>query len=164
MEFQTINTQEEYQARFNADIGDRLRKNEEKWAKKYEGYLSPDEVTKQTSELTEQITTLTGQLEEATKKATAFDETLAEKDAKIKDLELSTMKHKVAHEAGLSYDAIGFLSGSDEESLKASAEALKTLVGTSRPTPTFSNEPKVETDTKKSAYKSMLNDLKLGGN
>lgn len=53
------------------------------------------------------------------------------------------MKHKIAHEAGLAYDAVDFIQGEDEESIKASAEKFKSLVGKQHSTPGFSNEPDV---------------------
>ena len=49
----------------------------------------------------------------------------------------------MANENGLSFDAVDFLQGEDEESIRASAEKFKSLVGKSHSTPEFKNEPDV---------------------
>lgn len=138
MEFTAITSQEQ----LDTVIADRLKRNEEKWAKKYEGYLSPDDVTKKCGDYEKQIADLTNALDGANKKAANFDKEIAEKNSLIKGYEVSSLKTKVAHESGLAYEAIEFLRGEDEESIKKSAEALKNLVG-SKPVPKFENEPDV---------------------
>ena len=138
MEFTAITSQEQ----LDTVIADRLKRNEEKWAKKYEGYLSPDDVTKKCSDYEKQIADLTTALDGANKKAANFDKEMAEKNSLIKGYEVSSLKTKVVHESGLTYEAIEFLRGEDEESIKKSAEALKNLVG-SKPVPKFESEPDV---------------------
>ncbi|MDO4800615.1 MAG: DUF4355 domain-containing protein [Prevotellaceae bacterium] len=152
-EFSAITTQEE----LDAVIGDRLRRSEEKWQKKFEGFMSPDDVTAKTSELEKQISDLTNALDGANKKAAAHEKELAERDSKIKGYELSATKHKVAHELGLAYDAIGFLQGEDEESIKASGEALKNLVGAKHSSVEFNNEP--NTNNKNDSIKKLAQSL-----
>lgn len=131
------------QEQLDSVIGDRLKRSEEKWQKKYEGYLSPDEVAGQVSDLQKQLTDATNALDSASKKSATYEKDIAERDAKIKGYEVSAMKHKIAHEAGLAYDAVDFIQGEDEESIKASAEKFKSLVGKQHSTPGFSNEPDV---------------------
>lgn len=160
-EFTPINTQEEYQQRFNSDLGDRLRKNEEKWQKKYEGYISPEELESQKKDLESRMAELNGALESANTKVGELEKNLMEKESTLRNYESSALKHKVAHEIGLGYDAISFLQGEDEESIMESAQALKGLIGSSStPVPAFGSEPKVNNyDMAKSAYSEMAKAL-----
>lgn len=152
-EFTPITTQEQ----LDSVIGDRLKRSEEKWQKKYEGYLSPDEVSAKTSELEKQLADASNALDGATKKIAGHEKELADRDSKIRGFEVSAMKHKAAHEAGLSYDAIDFLKGDDEETIKASAEKFKSLMGKHHSAPDFHNEPDV--DTKNVAMKKLAQNL-----
>lgn len=145
---------EEQQAAFNAE----LAKKQEQWKRKYENYLSPDDVKSQTAELNKQIADLTKALDDSNKKIEGFTADIADRDSKIKAYESHSVKTRIAHEAGLGYDAIDFLRGDDEESIKKSAESLKALMG-SRGTPPVVNEPKVETDSSKEAIRNLANKL-----
>ena len=132
-EFTPIETQEQ----LDSIIGERIKEIREKAEKKYEGYLSPEEVTKKYE----------GYLsaEEVTKKYKGYlsPEEVAEKDAKIKGYESHSVKTRIAHELGLSYESIDFLKGDDEESIRKSAETLKALVGNRTAPPLASHdEPK----------------------
>lgn len=137
-EFQPITTQEE----FDAAVKERLKRAEEKYSKKYEGYISPDEMDKTKKDYDAQIADLNNAISAAKKKAEQFDADLAERDSKIKAYETSAIKSRVAHEVGLSYDSIEFLKGEDEASIKESAEALKGLIGQSAPTTPLATEDK----------------------
>lgn len=137
--FEAITSQEQ----LDAVLGERLKRNEEKWAKKYEGYFSPDDVAQKCGDYEKQITDLTNALDGANKKTSAFEKEMAEKNQTIRGYELSSIKSRVAHETGLSYEAIDFLKGEDEDSIKRSAESLKNLMGSSRPAPKFENEPEI---------------------
>ena len=132
-EFTPIETQEQ----LDSIIGDRIKEIREKAEKKYEGYLSPEEVTKKYE----------GYLsaEEVTKKYEGYlsPDEVAVKDAQIKGYESHSVKTRIAHEMGLSYESIDFLKGEDEESIRKSAEALKALVGNRTAPPLASHdEPK----------------------
>lgn len=137
-EFQPITTQEE----FDAAVKERLKRAEEKYSKKYEGYISPDEMDKTKKDYDAQIADLNNAISAAKKKAEKFDADLAERDSKIKAYETSAIKSRVAHEVGLSYDSIEFLKGEDEASIKESAEALKGLIGQSALTTPLATEDK----------------------
>lgn len=158
-EFIAITSQEQ----LDSVIGERLKRSEEKWSKKYEGFLSPDEVSNQTSALEKQITDLTNALDGANKKLSESEKNMADRDAKIKGFELNAMKHKIAHENGLSYDAIDFIQGNDEESIKASAEKFKSLVGKSHTAPSFQNEPNVS-EGKDASIKKLAQSLSTKNN
>lgn len=79
---------------------------------KFKGYVSPDELKKQTDALSAQITELT---------------------AKNKAFELSSLKAKIAREAGLRPELAERLTGEDEKSLKADAKALAAVVTPEKP-------------------------------
>lgn len=153
-EFTAITTQEE----FDAKISDRLKRNEEKWAKKFEGYLSPDEVAAKTSELEKQLLEATSALDGVSKKVANHEKEIADRDLKIKGYEVSAMKYRIAHESGLAFDAVDFIQGEDEETIRASADKFKTLVGKTSPSPSFSNEPDVS-NSKDASIKKLAQSL-----
>lgn len=131
------------QEQLDTVIGDRLKRAEEKWQKKYEGYASPDEVANKMSDLQKQLTDTTNALDSINKKSASYEKDIAEKDAKIKGYEISSLKHKIAHESGLSYDSVEFIQGEDEDSIRASADKFKSLIGKQHSAPAFRNEPDV---------------------
>ena len=155
-DFVAITSQEQ----LDAVIGDRLKRSEEKWQKKYEGYISPDDFTAKTSELQKQLTDATNALDGINKKAAGYEKDIADRDSKIKGYEVSAMKHRIAHESGLSYDAVDFLQGSDEDTIRASADKFKTLMGKSHPSPEFKNEPDVSSSKEASVKKLAQNLVK----
>lgn len=152
-EFKAITTQEE----FDAAIGERIKRErkatEEKYkgwmspegaAKKYEGFLSPEEVSKKY-------------------KGFLSPEEVAKKDAQLKSYETASVKTRIAHETGLDYDAVKFLQGDDEKSIKESAESLKKLMGTGAGAPPmFSQEPSGDgkKNKEREALKKVLADMK----
>ena len=102
-DFKVIETQEQ----LDAIIGERLKRERETIRKEYEGFLSPEDATKKYA----------GYLspEDEKKKYSGYlsPEEVAKKDAQIKQYETDSVKTRIAHEAGLSYEAIGFLKGDD---------------------------------------------------
>ena len=151
-DFKTIETQEQLDSILKA----RLDREDAKHAKQLAEIEEKNkqqlaEAQKQIGELTEALNTV----KESTK---AYDEQIAERDAKIKDYELRSIRTQTAHELGLSFEAVDFLRGDDPESIRASAEALKSLVG-QRTTPLANPESPSGADTKDSAYMSMIREL-----
>lgn len=152
---------EEQQKVFNEE----LAKKQEQWRRKYEGYLSPDDFKNQTADLNKQIADLTKALEDSNKQNETFKSDIADRDSKIKAYETHSVKTRIAHEAGLGYEAIDFLKGDDEESIKSSAEALKSLMGTSKLAPPVVNEPPVkEQNSSREAAKKLVQSLKNNNN
>ena len=146
---------EEQQKVFN----EKLAEKQEQWKRKYEGYLSPDDVKTQTAELNKQIADLTKALEDSNKQIEGFTADIADRDSKIKAYESHSVKTRIAHEAGLGYDAIDFLKGDDEDSIRTSAESLKKLMGT-RQAPPVVNEPKItDSDPSREAAKKLIKNL-----
>lgn len=127
-EFNPITTQEQ----LDSIIGERLKREKESTAKKYEGWISPDDAGKVKAGYEKQIADMKTAAESAAKKYADYDKQLSDRDAKIKNYETASVKARVAHETGLSYDAIQFLQGDDEESIKASADSLKALMGSTK--------------------------------
>lgn len=147
-EFTPITTQEE----FDRAIGERVKRERETVSKKFENYISPEDLSQRTSDLESKVTSLTEEL--ATAKAQ-----LTEKETEISGYKLEKLKAKVAREAGLEWGADEFLKGTDEESLKKSATALKGLIG--KRAPLASTEGGTATD-KDAELKSLLQRLKKG--
>lgn len=145
----TIESQEQLDSMFQ----DRLRRCKESEQKKFEGYISPDDFKAKTSDLEKKMQDMTAALKGANDKVATYEKDIAEKDSMIKGFEISAMKHKVAHENGLSFDAVDFIQGEDEESIRESAERFKSLVGKSHSAPAFSNEPDVSSNSNTSIKK-----------
>ncbi len=155
-EFKVIETQEQ----LNAVIGERITRAQESVRKEFTGWISPDEFTNKTKDLNNQITNLTTALDKANKDGEGFKTALAERDSKIRAYETASVKAKIAHELGLSYEAIDFLQGEEEKDIRKSAETFKRLVGSNNIVPPLkSNEPGGG-DKSEEAYKTMANNLK----
>ncbi len=154
-EFKVIETQEQ----FDSAIKGRLEREKAK----YESQIS--ELTKkletQSGDFQKQISELTQALNTAKEEKTTFDNTLAEKDAKIKEYELHSVKTQIAHELGLSFEAVNFIQGSDEAEIRKNAEALKGLVNV-KTTPLANPEPSIQNTqkaTEDAALRQMSRDL-----
>ena len=148
-EFKKIESQEQ----LDEVLRERLKRERETVKKEYEGYLSPQQVEDKYK----------GYLspEEAAEK---YKEHLSPEDAaklndKIKGYETDSVKTRIAHEVGLNYDAVQFLRGDDEESIRKSAESLKGLMGAADPAPLASTETAVPSATE-TALRNTLKGLK----
>ncbi len=116
MAFTPIETQEQ----FDAAIKDRLTRDREAYAKRFEGFKSPDEV----QALTDQLNSKIKSLEDA---AVATQEELAKKDAQIAEGETyrtDLEKTRIAVAAGLDMKYAKRLNGSTAEEWKKDAEDL----------------------------------------
>ena len=148
-DFKEIKTQEE----LDAVIKDRLKRERDAVKKEYEGYLSPDDVAEKYKGY------LSPDAEKEKYKKHLSPEEAAKKDAKIKEYETGSVKTRIAHELGLSYDAVGFLKGEDEETIRKSAESLKGLVGAANVAPLASTELSLEA-SKNEAFRKTLKGLR----
>lgn len=118
-EFKEIKTQEQLEE----VLKERLKRERDTVEKKYEGYMSPTDVEEKYKDYLS-----------ADDVAAKYKDHLSPEDAgklrnKLKGYETDSVKTRIAHEVGLSYDAVQFLQGDNEESIKKSAEILKGLVG-----------------------------------
>lgn len=154
-EFTVIETQEQ----LDSIVGERLKRERETTSKKYEGYISPEDFKNKTSDMEKKIGDLEKSLGNANSQIANHNREIAERDTKIKAYETASVKSRIAHETGLSYDAIKFLQGEDEDSIRKSAESLKSLVGTKKVPPLADPEGFVGED-KDAALRKTLRSLK----
>lgn len=151
-EFTPITTQED----LNKIIGSRVKELKASLSER-------DELIK---ERDKQIAEMTAAAEASAKKYKDIDKGLAERDAKIKAYEIGQLKNRIAHETGLKYEAVAFLQGEDEKSIKESAEALKKLTGSGtevsgiRPSPAF-KASEGEVDGVTAAFRKLNPNLKI---
>lgn len=155
-EFKPIETQEQ----FDAAISERIKREKETQAKAYEGYLSPQDYAEKEKDFNEKIETLQNSLKEAEGKISNHDREIAERDNKIKAYETHSVKTRIASELGLSYDAVDFLKGEDEESIRKSATILKGLVGTKQGAAPLANPEGTPGKAEDEALKKTLRKLK----
>ena len=147
-DFKPIETQEQ----LDAIIKERLKRERETAQKRFEGWISPEEHSKAIADANKAF--------DDYKKAHESDEaTIADLTAKNKAYETASLKSRIAHEVGLSYEWISRLSGDDESSIRSDAESLKKLVGSGQPLPTKSTET-ANPDASATAFKSVLNGIK----
>ena len=153
-DFKIIETQEQ----FDSAIKGRLEREKSKYAEQIAEL--EEKLQKQTDEAQKQISELTQALNTVKEEKTSFDNLMAEKDAKIKEYELHSVKTQIAHELGLSFEAVDFLRGSDESEIRKSAESLKGLVGTK--TAPLATETPISSDpaaARDNALRSVLQNL-----
>lgn len=148
--FKPIETQEE----LDNIIKDRLKRERESTQKRYEGWISPEDHQKALDASNKAFDDF--------KKAHESDEqTIADLTAKNKAYETATLKSRIAHEVGLSYEWTDRIGGEDEESIRKDAESLKKLVGAgAQPIPTKNTEAGEDVDSGKAALRKVLNGIK----
>ena len=154
-EFKIIETQEQ----LDAVIKGRLEREKVKYTDQIAELTKKLET--QTGDAQKQISELTQALNAVKEEKETFTKSIQERDAKIKEYELHSAKTQIAHEMGLSFEAVNFIQGSDADEIRKSAESLKALVGTNT-APLANPEAKI-TDTKEAtkdaALHSMLREL-----
>lgn len=109
-----------------------------------------------------QIADLQASVTKLGEEKTGWEDEQNKLNQQIKGYEMSALKAKVAHEAGLPYELATRLTGEDENSLKADAEALVEFIKpVSPPQPLRSTETQ-GASSESSAYKTLLGNLNLG--
>lgn len=148
--FKPIETQEE----LDNIIKDRLKRERESTQKRYEGWISPEDHQKALDASNKAFDDF--------KKAHESDEqTIADLTAKNKAYETASLKSRIAHEVGLSYEWIDRIGGDDEESIRKDAESLKKLVGAgAQPIPTKNTEAGESYDSGTASLRKVLNGIK----
>lgn len=147
--FKAIESQDE----LDGIIKDRLKREREATTKRYEGWISPEDHQRA---LDEQAKAL-----DEYKKARESDaKTIADLTAANQAYETASLKSRIAHEVGLSYEWVSRISGTDEQSIRADAESLKKLVGSGAPLPTKSTESEKPVDAGKAGLKQVLSGIK----
>lgn len=154
-EFKVIESQEQ----LDAVLKGRLERERVKYSDQIAELTK--ELEAQKSEAQKQIGELTQALNASKEEKESFSKSLAERDAKIKEYELSSVKTQIAHELGLSFEAVNFIQGADETEIRQSAEALKGLVNV-KTAPLAVAEPSVTNSpeaTREAALRQMSRDL-----
>ncbi len=146
-EFKPIETQEALDAIIKDRIERAKKSAADETAKKYEGWLSPDDVKQHT----DHIASLTEKLKES-------DTKIADLTARNSAYEIASVKTKVAHEAGLPYELAERLSGSTEEEIRKDAGVLARFAVHPQATPDFSSETPVGA-TSDAAFRALAHDL-----
>lgn len=147
-EFKPIESQEE----LDNIIKDRLKRERESASKRFEGWISPEDHQKQ-------IDAANKAFDDYKKAHESDEQTIADLTAKTKAYETASLKSRIAHEVGLSYDWISRIGGEDEASIRADAEALKKMVGNGPVLPTKNTESGEGAGSANAAYRTLLNDL-----
>lgn len=131
MAFKAIETQED----LDIIIGERLKREREAAEKKYAGFEEAKEKAEKYDKLIAQdfegqIRKLNDELKTEKEKNAGHDQAVADLTARANKAEMSLLKAKIAHEAGLPYELANRLNGENEEEL---LEDAKTLTGFMRP-------------------------------
>jgi hypothetical protein len=146
----------ETQEQLDAVLKDRLNRERESSAKKYEGYTSPDDLQKLKDSYEAKIKAL----EDA---AQTTQQTLDQKDAQIADGEkyrTDLEKTRIAINAGLDIKYADRLRGESAEEWKKDAEELaKDFAIAHQAAPLGSNEPQItEEQSSKKAFQNWVNE------
>ena len=144
----------------NQLVGKARLEGKEIGRKEFEGWISPDEMNERNKDLNTRANDLSKQIEALQSEKETLQTQLTEKNGQIAKYEIDSVKTRIARETGLSYEAIGFLQGEDEDAIRKSAESLKALVGTNS-VPLANPEAKPEEDGVTAAFKQMNPNIKL---
>jgi len=151
-----ITTQEE----LDALIGDRLKRDREAQAKKYDGWLSPKAQADAAKEAQRQIEDLTQQLADQAKKHADTDKQLETLQAQNHKYETDSVKRRVAHEVGLDWGLADRLTGETEDDIRKDAESLKALVRSKDAPPLMTYEADKGTQNTAAAWNEVLAQLR----
>ena len=151
MAFEPSETQEAFDAAIKSRIERNTKSVTDEVTKKYEGYISPEDASKQTAELNKQIKDLTAKLGER-------DSSIADLTAKNKAYETASVKAKIAREYNIPYELADRLSGETEDDIKKDAEKLSAFVGRKKTAPLFDLDTGSGKDD--SAYKNLLKSIR----
>lgn len=153
-EFKVIETQEE----FDRMIQKRLAQKEAEVSKKFEGYLSPDDLQKLRADYDGKLAQAQTDLEAMTAKVAAHDQEVADLTARAVKAETSLLKGEVANKHGIPLELAGRLIGDTKEDLEKDAESFASYMGPKAAPPLRSNEPAQSTGLD-GAYAAVLSQL-----
>lgn len=169
MSFTVIETQEQ----LDAIIKERLERQASKHSKEleelkktYEGYLSPDDVTKLKASYEDKVNELNGSITTQNDKYKEFETQLAEANKKLTQYQKESMQVRVAMSNGIPYELASRLNGTTEEELTEDAKKLASFVSsnttqvTSQKSPSF-NPSNNELDGVTARFKELNPTLKF---
>ena len=154
-EFKIIETQEE----FDRMIQKRLAQKEAEVSKKFEGYLSPDDVQKLRADYDGKLVQAQTDLEAMTAKVAAHDQEVADLTARAVKAETSLLKGEVANKHGIPLELAGRLIGDTKEDLEKDAESFASFMGPKSAPPLRSNDPANQSTGLDRAYAAVLSQL-----
>lgn len=155
MAFTVIETQEQ----LDAVVGERVARAKEAARKEFEGWISPEELTKQTADLNEKTSVLSEQVKALTEEKETLTTQLTEKDSTIAKYETDSVKTKIALEAGLRIEYADRLRGETEDEWKADAAALaKDFASAHSTMPLGTSEPPGSKKTTKDQLQDWLDE------
>lgn len=162
-----ITTQEDLDALLESDRAEQSKKYDgwmspDDVAKKYEGWVSPDEAGTKVAALQSQIDSLTSQAEKDSRKYKELDSQLTAEKAKTHSYETRLLREKIAQETGLGWEFSDRLTGEKEEDIRKDAENLKKIIASRKGVPPLANfdDKTVKADSTKAAWNKMLSDFK----
>lgn len=155
-EFKTIETQEE----LDRIIQERLNRQKESLEKQFSDY---EEIKTRNADLEKQVGTLQSTIEESKNSVADYDKQLSDLNAKVAGYETANLRTKIALQNGLPFDLAERLQGADEESIKADAERLASVIGKQQPPAPLKSTEKPLADEKDGAYKTLIENLDLEG-
>lgn len=130
----TINSQEELNKMFSDRAEAARRAEHERMEKQYSGFdgfkAKAEKYDADIAALNEKITGLEGEKSTSAAK-------ISELEAKIREYEASSVKMRIAREAGLPAELAERLSGADEAAVRADAESLAKLIRTQNVAPMY---------------------------
>lgn len=162
-----ITTQEE----LNAVIGERLQRERDSAAKRYEGWKSPEDLKKLEEAHSKALSDLAiakdAEIKTLQDAAAKSQQDIADKDKLLVESEkykTELVKTRIALAAGLDMKYVDRIKGENEEEWKADAEMLAKDFAAAHRTPPIGNpEPKPTPATQKeierNAYSKMLKDI-----
>lgn len=152
--FVAITTQEEFDAR----ISERLKRERETLAKRYEEKYAGD-VAKDAHE--QAVAELNDQLAAARQAAEESKATIDGLNARVRGYETASVKTRIAHEVGLPYELADRLTGDDEKAIREDAEKLTKLMGAGKAgAPAANPEPTQAKTGTAAAYQTLLNSMR----
>ena len=155
MAFTPIETQDQ----LDAIVGERVARAKETAKKEFEGWISPDELTKHTADLNERMSALDAQIKSLTEEKESLTTQLTEKNSTIAKYETDSVKTKIAIGAGLRMEYADRLKGETEEEWKADAEALaKDFAAAHTTAPLVNSETKLTGKSTKDQLQDWLNE------
>ena len=154
MSFTPIETQEQ----LDAVLGERLTRAKEVTRKEFDGWISPEELQKQTADLNEKMGALDNQIKALTEEKESLKNQLSEKDSAIAKYEADSVKTKIAVGAGLRMEYAERLKGETEEEWRADAEALARDFAAAHTPPLSNVEPQAQKKTTKDQLQDWLNE------
>ena len=150
--FEPITSQDQ----LNRIIGDRIKQARENAEKKYADY---DDLKAKVSDYEKQIGSLSKSLDDASKQISDFEVERNELNSKISAYETSSVKMRIAREAGIPYELADRLSGDSEEAIREDARNLSQYVARTNTAPPLKDTEGTGTDN---VYTQLLSGLSKG--